>query len=150
MRESDIEPLLAVLYRFVTQLYLCKPKETCFNRAINKEEPMNKSKLAIAVAFAVTLAACGTQTQTQTQSNLPAGVKLIEQSAPSQGIHIPYKKYQLDNGLTVIVHEDNSDPLVHVDVTKGASALRAGLFQCQIALLLQLAQAKLAVANIRA
>lgn len=32
-------------------------------------------------------------------------------------IVIPYEKYQLANGLTVIVHEDHSDPVVHVDVT---------------------------------
>lgn len=84
---------------------------------------MNKSRLALAVAFAFTLAACGTQTH----SNLPAGVKLIEQSKAQQGIHIPYKKYQLDNGLTVIVHEDNSDPLVHVDVTYHVGSAREEL-----------------------
>jgi zinc protease len=32
-------------------------------------------------------------------------------------IVIPYEKYVLPNGLTVIVHEDHSDPVVHVDVT---------------------------------
>ncbi len=32
-------------------------------------------------------------------------------------IIIPYKKYVLSNGLTVIVHEDHSDPIVYVDVT---------------------------------
>lgn len=32
-------------------------------------------------------------------------------------IVIPYEKYILPNGLTVIVHEDHSDPVVHVDVT---------------------------------
>jgi zinc protease len=30
---------------------------------------------------------------------------------------IPYEKYLLPNGLTLIVHEDHSDPVVHVDVT---------------------------------
>src|SRR3982751_3780377 len=30
---------------------------------------------------------------------------------------IPYEKYVLSNGLTLIVHEDHSDPVVHVDVT---------------------------------
>src|SRR5215217_578614 len=30
---------------------------------------------------------------------------------------IPYEKYVLPNGLTVIVHEDHSDPVVHVDIT---------------------------------
>lgn len=30
---------------------------------------------------------------------------------------IAYQVWMLDNGLTVIVHEDNSDPIVHVEVT---------------------------------
>jgi len=30
---------------------------------------------------------------------------------------IPYQKYVLDNGLTLILHTDKSDPLVHVDMT---------------------------------
>ncbi len=32
-------------------------------------------------------------------------------------IVIPFEKYVLPNGLTVIVSEDHSDPVVHVDVT---------------------------------
>ena len=32
-------------------------------------------------------------------------------------ITIPYKKFILPNGLTVIVHEDHSDPIAYVDVT---------------------------------
>ena len=53
------------------------------------------------------------------QPALPDGITLVEsveRETPDQLI-IPYKKYSLDNGLTVILHEDNSDPLVHVDVT---------------------------------
>jgi len=30
---------------------------------------------------------------------------------------IPYEKYVLPNGLTVVIHEDHSDPVVHVDMT---------------------------------
>ncbi|MGC6470856.1 MAG: M16 family metallopeptidase [Flavobacteriales bacterium] len=30
---------------------------------------------------------------------------------------IPYEVWQLDNGLTILIHEDNSDPMVHVEVT---------------------------------
>ena len=50
---------------------------------------------------------------------LPAGITLVETvPAPTDGsIGIPYEEYVLDNGLTVILHEDNSDPLVHVDIT---------------------------------
>lgn len=39
-------------------------------------------------------------------------------------IIIPYSKYRLANGLTVIIHEDDSDPLVHVDVTYHVGSAR--------------------------
>ena len=48
----------------------------------------------------------------------PAGMRLVEQVNGEAGkTVIPYIKYELDNGLTLILHEDHSDPLVHVDVT---------------------------------
>ncbi|MEP6749581.1 MAG: pitrilysin family protein [Bacteroidota bacterium] len=37
---------------------------------------------------------------------------------------IPYQKYVLQNGLTLIVHEDHSDPIVHVDVTYHVGSAR--------------------------
>jgi len=50
--------------------------------------------------------------------NLPDGVRFIERvERVGDEIVIPYSKYELDNGLTVVLHEDSSDPLVHVDVT---------------------------------
>lgn len=52
--------------------------------------------------------------------------KLIEKvtkTSPGEVI-IPYEKYKLPNGLTVIVHEDHSDPLVHVDVTYHVGSAR--------------------------
>ena len=39
-------------------------------------------------------------------------------------LNIPFEQYQLDNGLTVILHEDNSDPIVHVDVTYHVGSAR--------------------------
>lgn len=42
---------------------------------------------------------------------------LIEKVEESAKLAIPYTKYQLANGLTVIIHEDHHDPLVHVDIT---------------------------------
>ncbi len=39
-------------------------------------------------------------------------------------IVIPYEKYVLPNGLTVVVHEDHSDPVVHVDVTYHVGSAR--------------------------
>jgi len=47
-----------------------------------------------------------------------AGINFVEEIYPQvDKTLIPYQKYVLDNGLTVILHKDNSDPLVHVDVT---------------------------------
>ena len=49
---------------------------------------------------------------------LPVGIKKIASVAKKgDEIVIPFTKFQLDNGLTVILHPDNSDPLVHVDIT---------------------------------
>ncbi len=39
-------------------------------------------------------------------------------------IIIPYEKYVLPNGLVVIIHEDHSDPLAHVDVTYHVGSAR--------------------------
>ena len=47
-----------------------------------------------------------------------AGMTFLEQVEAQEGkTVIPYQKYVLDNGLTLILHQDNSDPLVHVDMT---------------------------------
>ncbi len=44
--------------------------------------------------------------------------KLVEKvTKAGSGITIPYEKYVLPNGLTLIVSEDHSDPIVYVDVT---------------------------------
>ena len=60
----------------------------------------------------------GCASSPSSDSELTDGVSLVETvEQQSDELVIPYKKYQLDNGLTVILHEDNSDPLVHVDVT---------------------------------
>lgn len=57
-----------------------------------------------------------------------AQTKLIEKvEKTGDGIVIPYEKYQLDNGLTLIIHEDHSDPLVHVDVTYHVGSAREEL-----------------------
>ncbi|WP_207764615.1 M16 family metallopeptidase [Hyphococcus luteus] len=52
-------------------------------------------------------------------------VRLIEKvTKKSDEIVIPYEKYELANGLTVILHEDKSDPIVHVDVTYHVGSAR--------------------------
>ncbi|MGB1320566.1 MAG: M16 family metallopeptidase [Vibrio gallaecicus] len=58
-------------------------------------------------------------------SSLPEGVTLVEEvEASSNKVVIPYNKYQLANGLTVILSPDDSDPLVHVDVTYHVGSAR--------------------------
>ena len=44
--------------------------------------------------------------------------KLVEKiTRAGNDLVIPYEKYVLPNGLTLVVHEDHSDPVVQVDVT---------------------------------
>src|SRR6202008_72956 len=51
--------------------------------------------------------------------------KLVEKiTKKGDEIVIPYEKYVLPNGLTLIVHEDHSDPVVHVDVTYHVGSAR--------------------------
>ena len=61
----------------------------------------------------------------QTKGKLPYGIKLVEEvKRKGNEIIIPYTKYQLENGLTVIIHEDHSDPIVYVDVTYHVGSAR--------------------------
>jgi len=58
-------------------------------------------------------------------ATLPSGTKLVEKVTKQPGqLVIPYEKYLLPNGLTLIVSEDHSDPLVHVDVTYHVGSAR--------------------------
>ena len=46
------------------------------------------------------------------------GPVFVEEVKAKEGqVLIPYKKYRMQNGLTILVHEDHSDPIVYVDVT---------------------------------
>lgn len=59
---------------------------------------------------------------------LPSGVTLVTQNTPkTDTLTIPYTKYRLDNGLTIVMHQDESDPLVHVDVTYHVGSAREQL-----------------------
>ena len=84
---------------------------------------MKLTRVLIAT-LSLSLALMGCQKNDETaampdSSALPESITLLEtfEKLSSDAIAIPYKKYRLDNGLTVILHEDRSDPLVHVDVT---------------------------------
>lgn len=51
--------------------------------------------------------------------------ELVETVSPDDAeIVIPYRKYVLANGLTVLLHEDDSDPLVHVNITYHVGSAR--------------------------
>lgn len=73
---------------------------------------MNKTVLSIVLTASVVSAA-------------EAQTKLVEKVDQKAGeLAIPYSKYKLANGLTLIVHEDHSDPVVHVDVTYHVGSAR--------------------------
>nr|WP_207434073.1 pitrilysin family protein [Sabulibacter ruber] len=91
-----------------------------------------KSTLAILLAAALL-----TQAQAQTTKKATPAKKATTATKSQTGTRkietvtrkgselvIPYEKYQLANGLTVIVHEDHSDPIVHVDVTYHVGSAR--------------------------
>jgi zinc protease len=66
-----------------------------------------------------------TATKTTALATLPSGTKLVEKVTKQPGqLVIPYEKYVLPNGLTLVVSEDHSDPLVHVDVTYHVGSAR--------------------------
>ena len=86
---------------------------------------MRKSIL-ISLLASVSLAACSVATEGQkVEPAATPGYSIVETIVKQDGeISIPYTKYQLDNGLTVVLHEDRSDPLVHVDVTYHVGSAR--------------------------
>jgi len=58
----------------------------------------------------------------QSKGKFPKIIETIDKK--SDEIIIPYKKYELENGLTIIIHEDHSDPIVHIDVTYHVGSAR--------------------------
>ncbi|PHR60232.1 MAG: peptidase M16 [Robiginitomaculum sp.] len=74
---------------------------------------MKKYLLNFSCAAALLLSACATMSST-----LPNGVTFVEKASTSKDtLVVPYEKLELDNGLTVLLHHDASDPIVHVNVT---------------------------------
>jgi len=65
------------------------------------------------------------QLVTQASANNMAFLEQVK-ATPGKTV-IPYQKYQLNNGLTLILHQDKSDPLVHVDVTYHVGSAREEL-----------------------
>ena len=53
-----------------------------------------------------------------------AQAKLIEKFEATDAMDISYAKYELPNGLTLLIHEDHSDPVVHLNVTYHVGSAR--------------------------
>ncbi len=88
----------------------------------------HKFNLSLALTILL-LAGCASPAEqtrdTAQQAALPDGITLLETWEGNPGeLSIPYTKYKLDNGLTVILHEDHSDPMVHVDVSYHVGSAR--------------------------
>lgn len=86
-------------------------------------------KICLSVFFLIVMYGCSNLSLLTSSelpnSDLPSNVTLIEKVEPSADkVMIPYSKYRLDNGLTVILSPDHSDPLVHVDVTYHVGSAR--------------------------
>jgi len=91
---------------------------------------MHLKRLTLAFAcLALIVAACKDTQPSSVEASasaLPDSITLLEEvkKASSDDFTIPYKKFEMDNGLTVILHEDDSDPLVHVDITYHVGSAR--------------------------
>jgi len=67
-------------------------------------------KISFKICLSLIITAWYAQAVAQTQ--------LLEKVLPQKTeMVIPYEKYQLANGLTLLIHEDHSDPIVFVNVT---------------------------------
>ena len=87
------------------------------------------STLGLALITTASLAqqkpAAKAPTAKTTLMTTPGGTRLVEKVTRKPGeLVVPYEKYVLPNGLTLIVAEDHSDPLVHVDVTYHVGSAR--------------------------
>ncbi len=79
----------------------------------------------LALCMALALVGCASETA---PPSVPSGVTYLGSNLSQQAeITIPYEKFQLQNGLTVVLHQDRSDPLVHLDVTYHVGSAREEL-----------------------
>ena len=82
------------------------------------EKPLKKTSLLTASLSLLWLASCAnTPIKTKAPIAIDGLTKIESVTKLDNEIIIPYNKYVLDNGLTVVLHPDSSDPLVHVDIT---------------------------------
>ena len=98
---------------------------------ILKKNFLRLIKYNVILLISTFLISCANQEkalQSGSTFNLPAGIKIVKQVVETdERLVIPFNQYKLDNGLTVILHKDNSDPLVHIDVTYHVGSAREQL-----------------------
>ncbi|OOF11447.1 peptidase M16 [Salinivibrio sp. PR5] len=69
------------------------------------------------VSFFVLASLTGCQLLGPKATPTPEGITWIKTVSPPEGsAQVPYQEFRLDNGLTVLLHQDHSDPLVKVDM----------------------------------
>ncbi|MDQ3073086.1 MAG: insulinase family protein, partial [Bacteroidota bacterium] len=56
-------------------------------------------------------------------------IKVVPPLPDKNIVQIPFEKYVLSNGLILIIHEDHSDPIVHVDATYHVGSAREEIGQ---------------------
>jgi len=83
-----------------------------------------KKGLLFAGVFALLMNTSLVKAQAPAAANPNQTVLLDEVTAAPGEMKISYKKYRLPNGLTLIIHEDHSDPIVHVEVTYHVGSAR--------------------------
>jgi zinc protease len=91
-----------------------------YSKKTNQKTQANMKKVSL--LFFVLLGAFALKAQA------PEGWTLIDRYAPAAGeLGVAYEKWTMPNGLTVILHEDHSDPIVHVEVTYKVGASRESM-----------------------
>lgn len=83
---------------------------------------MTKTNFILKSIAVVALAALSFTATSQTKPTAPKFIDEITKKGDE--IVIPYKRFVLPNGLTILVHEDHSDPVVYVDVTYHVGSAR--------------------------
>ncbi len=81
----------------------------------------------VVVASHITTITAQKQIPALTKSNnttYPVPQFIDEVKKVGSEIIIPYKRYKLSNGLTILIHEDHSDPVCYVDVTYHVGSAR--------------------------
>lgn len=87
-----------------------------------------RSSIVVLGSSIMLLSGCSLLDKENDVATLPTGMTLVDKQVKTpDSLLIPYEKYKLSNGLTVILHEDDSDPLTYVDMTYHVGSAREEL-----------------------